>query len=47
MSRILLSILALALTSVPASAQLESITNTEAVNGLKQALTDSNRTRRR
>lgn len=40
MSRILLSILAFALASVPAAAQLQSITNTEAVNGLKQALTD-------
>lgn len=40
MTRMLLSILALAFTGVPAAAQLESITNTEAVSGLKQALTD-------
>ena len=40
MTRILLSILALALTIVPAAAQLASISNTEAITGLKQALTD-------
>lgn len=40
MTRTLLSIVALALTSVPAAGQLESITNTEAISGLKQALTD-------
>lgn len=40
MVRRIFSILALVLTSVPAAAQLASITNTEAVSGLKQALTD-------
>jgi hypothetical protein len=40
MTHRLFSIVALALISVPAAAQLESITNTEAVSGLKQALTD-------
>jgi hypothetical protein len=40
MTRILPTILAFAFTSLPAAAQLESITNTEAVSGLKQALTD-------
>lgn len=40
MTHRLFSIVALALISVPAAAQLASITNTEAVSGLKQALTD-------
>jgi hypothetical protein len=34
------SIIALGLLSVPASAQLDGITNTDAINGLKQALND-------
>jgi hypothetical protein len=40
MTHRLLSIVALALISMPAAGQLESISNTEAVSGLKQALTD-------
>ena len=40
MTRFQLFIVAFALTSVPAAAQLGSITNAEAINGLKQALDD-------
>jgi len=40
MTRFQLFIVAFALASVSAAAQLESITNTEAISGLKQALAD-------
>ena len=40
MTRFQLCVVALALASLPAAAQLASITNTEAIDGLKQALTD-------